>query len=65
MWGKFFSFGTQISSKFAGGSGAEKVLRIFFEKSSSLIVKTAPDKKQGFSKSCFLNKSCPTIVVTL
>jgi len=43
--GKFFSFGTQISSKFAGGSGAEPkqklFLKILFKKSSSFSIKVA------------------------
>jgi len=43
MKGKFFCFGTQISSKFAGGSGAEACLPAgrlnrILEKSSSLVV---------------------------
>jgi hypothetical protein len=32
--GKFFGFGTQISPKFAGGSGAERKAENFFQKFS-------------------------------
>jgi len=39
MWRKFFCFGTQTSSKFAGGSGAE--VRLNFEKKFELGCKSA------------------------
>jgi len=55
MKGKFFCFGTQISSKFAGGSGAETCLPAgrlnrILEKSSSLVVN--PHKNQTFRNCC-------------
>jgi DNA polymerase IV (DinB-like DNA polymerase) len=42
VWGKFFCFGTQTSSKFAGGSGAELKIGIwiFFKKSSNFVQQT-------------------------
>jgi hypothetical protein len=44
MKGKFFCFGTQISSKFAGGSGAEAKLN--FGKKFELGRKTILNKKK-------------------
>ena len=50
----------QTSSKFAGGSGAEVKLKlsskVFLEKSSSLIVKAAPDGKWDYAATILLLK---------